>query len=117
MTRILLAMLGFYRRWISPALHAMGGRRLSFCADLLGVRNHRHRDARPYSGQRPGDLAAVAMPPLLPWRARSRTVASNQTARTRLICRTSHYHRKSGVPTTPKSKDCSFGTTGRRATS
>jgi putative membrane protein insertion efficiency factor len=25
MTRILLAMLAFYRRWISPALHAAGG--------------------------------------------------------------------------------------------
>jgi uncharacterized protein len=25
MTRILLAMLAFYRRWISPALHALGG--------------------------------------------------------------------------------------------
>src|SRR3569833_2013612 len=25
MTRILLALLAFYRRWISPALHALGG--------------------------------------------------------------------------------------------
>ena len=25
MTRILLAILAFYRRWISPALHAIGG--------------------------------------------------------------------------------------------
>jgi uncharacterized protein len=25
MTRILLAILAFYRRWISPALHALGG--------------------------------------------------------------------------------------------
>ncbi|WP_204101519.1 membrane protein insertion efficiency factor YidD [Occallatibacter savannae] len=25
MTRILLALLAFYRRWISPALHASGG--------------------------------------------------------------------------------------------
>lgn len=25
MTRILLALLAFYQRWISPALHALGG--------------------------------------------------------------------------------------------
>ncbi|MGC1422862.1 MAG: membrane protein insertion efficiency factor YidD [Terracidiphilus sp.] len=25
MTRILLAMLEFYRRWLSPAVHALGG--------------------------------------------------------------------------------------------
>lgn len=24
MTRVLLAMLGFYRRWLSPALHSLG---------------------------------------------------------------------------------------------
>ena len=24
MTRVLLALLGFYRRWLSPALHSLG---------------------------------------------------------------------------------------------
>jgi uncharacterized protein len=41
MTRILLALIAFYRRWVSPALHALGGgggcRFVPTCSDYASI--------------------------------------------------------------------------------
>ena len=71
MTRILLALLAFYRRWLSPALHALGPRRMPFCAHLLGVRSRRDRNAWASARRRAGHLAAAALPSVQPRRTRS----------------------------------------------
>jgi uncharacterized protein len=40
MTRLLLALLAFYKRWLSPAMHAMGGGGCKFmptCSEYAAV--------------------------------------------------------------------------------
>ena len=62
MTRILLATLAFYRRWLSPALHSLGSGRLQIRAHLLGVCRGGDRDARPAARHRhwrPGGCCAA----------------------------------------------------------
>ena len=96
MTRILLATLAFYRRWLSPALHSLSPGGCSF-SHLLGVRRGRDRHARPAARHRAGHLAAAALPSLQPRRPRS---SAPGCARQDLFP-TNRYHRKSGGPTAP----------------
>jgi hypothetical protein len=45
MTRVLLSLLGFYKRWLSPALHALGPggcRYLPTCSDYAATAITRH---------------------------------------------------------------------------
>ena len=50
MTRILLAMLAFYRRWLSPALHALGPgggcRFVPTCSEYAAIAIATHGPAR-----------------------------------------------------------------------
>jgi len=71
MTRLLLAMLAFYRRWISPALHALARRWLQVFAYLFGVCLHRHCNSRPFTRHGVGRLEAFALPSIHARRPRS----------------------------------------------
>ena len=64
MTRLLLAIIAFYRRWLSPALHAHQSRRMQVSANLLGVRGDGHRHSRPAARLRAGRLETPALPSL-----------------------------------------------------
>ena len=66
MTRILLALLAFYRRWLSPALHALEPGRLQVSAHLLGVRGEAIATHGPLRGCGAGRLEAAALPSLSP---------------------------------------------------
>jgi ribonuclease P protein component len=72
MTRILLATLAFYRRWLSPALHSLnpggGCRYLPTCSEYAAVAIATHG---PCAARR-WRLEAAALPSLRPRRPRSR---------------------------------------------
>ena len=68
MTRVLLATLVFYRRWLSPALHSLnpgGGCR---CTHLFGVRLDRYRHPWPPARHGPCGLEAAALQSIGPRR-------------------------------------------------
>jgi hypothetical protein len=93
MTRILLATLAFYRRWLSPALHSLGPggcRYLPTCSEYAAGR---HRHARPAARRRPGALEAAALPSFRARRARSCPRPQPQD-----LFPTNRYHRRSGGP-------------------
>ncbi len=81
MTRILLAVLEFYRRWLSPAVHSLGPGGCRYRAHVLGIRHRRNCNARPSARIGAGNLAPVALPSLQPRGARSGSAG---------LCRTSH---------------------------
>ena len=73
MTRLLLALLAFYRRWLSPIVHSLGTggfRYLPTCSEYAIVAISTHG---PHG---PGDLEGAALPSFYPRRARSRSTPS-----------------------------------------
>ena len=50
MTRLLLALLAFYRRWLSPVVHSLGTGGYTLSAHMLGVRCDCHSTHGPLRG-------------------------------------------------------------------
>ncbi len=99
MTRILLAILEFYRRWLSPAVHSLGGRGgCRFCRRARSTqpspspRTVRCADRRWRSG-----VCCAATPSAAAGSIRYRRPDQADQAHGSSAA-TNHYHRKSGVP-------------------
>jgi hypothetical protein len=74
MTRLLLALLAFYRRWLSPGALAGHGR-MPLSAHMLGICVDGHLHAWPAARHGARALEAAALPPVYPRRPRSRSAS------------------------------------------
>ena len=69
MTRILLALLAFYRRWLSPALHSLGTGGCKFlptCSEYASIAIATHG---PLRGSGLALMQAASLPSFFPRRA------------------------------------------------
>ena len=108
MTRILLAIIAFYRRWLSPALHTIspgGCRYLPTCSEYAATAIATHG---PLRGCALAAWRLLALPSLCPRRPRSSSAHPSASApvpprrplrpRNRVRSPINRYHRRSGGP-------------------
>ena len=115
MTRVLLAALAFYKRWLSPALHSLSPGSCKYLPTCSEYAAEAIAIARTLARHRAGGLEAVALPSFCARRSRSGSPGHGRQD----LFPTNHYHRRSGGPTAARAssawiqaandKEVSFG--------